>query len=176
MEERLFTKVDDVTISGQIDLQELTAEGVIITDYKFTSAWAVMQDKVEWEQQLNIYKWLVERVKKERVIGLRICALVRDFSRYDTREGYPNSPVHMVDIPMWDAVRTEEYIRERLNAHMDSKVNADFGESLPECSPEDRWMSETIYAVMRDGRKTADRKSTRLNSSHVRTSRMPSSA
>ena len=52
---------------------------------------------------------------------------------------------------------TEEYIRERLNAHRDSKVRADFGETLPECSPEDRWMSETIYAVMRDGRKTAIR-------------------
>lgn len=157
MEERLFTKVDGVTISGQIDLQEMTPTGVVITDYKFTSAWAVMQDKIEWEQQLNVYKWLVETVKKEKVAGLRICALVRDFSRHDTREGYPSAPVYMVDIPMWDAVKTETYVRERLEAHRDSRVNADFGEALPECSPEDRWMSETIYAVMRDGRKTAIR-------------------
>lgn len=157
MEERLFTQVDGVTISGQIDLQEVTPRGVIITDYKFTSAWAVMQDKIEWEQQLNIYKWLVETVKKEKVAGLRICALVRDFSRHDTREGYPDSPIHMVDIPMWDAVKTETYIRERLDLHRESRVNADFGETLPECSPEDRWMSDTIYAVMRDGRKTAIR-------------------
>ena len=36
-EERLFAKVDDVTISGAIDLQENTPEGVGIVDYKFTS-------------------------------------------------------------------------------------------------------------------------------------------
>ena len=43
-EERLFVNVDGVTISGAIDLQEETPEGVIITDYKFTSAWAFMQE------------------------------------------------------------------------------------------------------------------------------------
>ena len=54
-EERLFTEINGVTISGAIDLQQETDRGVIIIDYKFTSAWAVMQDKVEWEQQLNVY-------------------------------------------------------------------------------------------------------------------------
>ena len=62
MEERLFTSMDEMTISGQIDLQKETPEGIVIIDYKFTSAWAVMQDKLEWEKQLNVYKWLVETV------------------------------------------------------------------------------------------------------------------
>ena len=156
-EERLFTELDGITISGAIDLQEVTEDGIIITDYKFTSAWAVMNEKIEWEQQLNVYKLLVEWVKKEKVIGLRICALVRDFSRHDTREGYPASPIHMVDIPMWDNNKTIEYLKSRLEAHRDSKVAADFKDALPLCSPEERWMSETIYAVKRDGRKTAIR-------------------
>lgn len=157
-EERLFTNVDGVTISGAIDLQEETPDGVGIVDYKFTSAWAVMNTKIEWEQQLNVYKWLVETVKKKKVISLRICALIRDFSRHDVgREGYPLAPIHMVDIPMWDAVKTETYVRERLEMHRHSKMSADFGEALQECSPEERWMSETIYAVKREGRKTAIR-------------------
>ena len=157
-EERLFTEVDGVTISGAIDLQEETASGVGIVDYKFTSAWAVMNDKIEWEQQLNVYKWLVERVKKSPVKSLRICALIRDFNRHDIgRAGYPQSPIHMVEIPMWDAVKAETYIRERLEMHRNSKLAADFGEALPECSPEERWMSETTYAVKREGRKTAIR-------------------
>ena len=156
-EERLFTEVDGVVISGAIDLQEDAADGIGIVDYKFTSAWAVMNDKIEWEQQLNIYKWLVERVKKKPVKSLRICALIRDFSRHDDREGYPQSPIHMVDIPMWDAVKAETYVRERLEAHRTSKLSADFGEALQECSPEERWMSETTYAVKREGRKTAIR-------------------
>ena len=156
-EERIFTEVDGVTISGAIDLQHETPDGVILIDYKFTSAWAVMQDKEEWAQQLNIYKWLVETVKRKKVIGLQICAMVRDFSRHDTREGYPKAPVAMVDIPMWDSITTEAYVRERLEMHRNAKVAIDFGEEVQPCTPEERWFSETTYAVKRDGRKTAIR-------------------
>jgi hypothetical protein len=155
MEERLFTSMDEMTISGQIDLQKETPEGIVIIDYKFTSAWAVMQDKLEWEQQLNVYKWLVETVKKRKVVGLQICSFIRDFSRHENKEGYPEAPVHMIDVPIWDAVRTEKYVRERLDAHRDARVSADFGEELPLCSDEERWQRETVYAVKREGRKTA---------------------
>ena len=157
MEERLFHEVDGVTISGAIDLQHDAEGGVVIIDYKFTSAWAVMQEKEEWQQQLNVYKWLVEVVKRKKVVGLQICALVRDFNRHETKEGYPTSPIHMVDIPMWDSVKTESYVRERLELHRNAKVSADFGEDLPPCSDQDRWQSETTYAVKREGRKTAIR-------------------
>ena len=154
-EERLFINVDEIAISGQIDLQKETPDGIVIIDYKFTSAWAVMQDKVEWEQQLNVYKWLVEKVKKRKVAGLQICAFIRDFSRHEKKEGYPKAPIHMVDIPMWDAVKTETYVRDRLEQHRNAKMFQDFGEELPLCSDEDRWMRETVYAVKREGRKTA---------------------
>lgn len=156
-EERLFADVDGITISGAIDLQEEKDGGVIITDYKFTSAWAVMNDKPEWEQQLNVYKWLVETVKRRRVDALRICALIRDYSRHETKEGYPAAPIQMVDIPMWDAVKAETFVRHRLELHRDAKVAQDLGMPLPECSPEERWQSETTYAVKREGRKTAIR-------------------
>jgi hypothetical protein len=157
MEERLYKEMDGVTVSGAIDIQQETPEGVIIIDYKFTSAWAVMQEKEEWQQQLNVYKWLVETVKRKKVVGLKICALVRDFNRHETKEGYPKASIEMVDIPMWDSVKTEAYVRERLNLHRDAKVSADFGDELPACSDTDRWQSETIYAVKREGRKTAIR-------------------
>jgi len=157
MEERLYKEVDGVTVSEAIDIQQETPEGVVIIDYKFTSAWAVMQEKEEWQQQLNVYKWLVETVKRKKVVGLKICALVRDFNRHETKEGYPKASIEMVDIPMWDSVTTEAYVRERLNLHRDAKVSADFGDELPACSDTDRWQSETIYAVKREGRKTAIR-------------------
>lgn len=156
-EERLFIEMDGVKISGQIDLQQVTPAGIILTDYKFTSAWAVMQDKAEWEQQLNVYRYLVEKTKGTKVVGLKICAFVRDFSRHDHRENYPDSPVHMVDIPMWTMEKTEAYIKGRLDAHRDAKVEMDLGGSLPDCTPDERWMSETVYAVRREGRKTAIR-------------------
>lgn len=155
MEERLFVTVDDVTISGQIDLQKETPNGYEIIDYKFTSAWAVMQDKVEWEQQLNVYKWLVEKTTHRKVSKLQICALIRDFSRHERKEGYPSAPVHMVDVEMWDNERTQKYVEERLSMHRDAKMHADFGEELQPCSDEERWQRETVYAVKREGRKTA---------------------
>jgi hypothetical protein len=157
MEERLFAKIGEITVSGQIDLQEESKGGVVISDYKFTSAWAVMNDKIEWEQQLNVYRWLVETVKKRKVSGLRICALIRDFSRHEKREGYPDAPIHMIDIPMWDLEETQAFIEQRLEMHREAKVSHDFGDQLQECSPEERWMSETTYAVKREGRKTAIR-------------------
>ena len=156
-EERLFAEVDGVSISGAIDLQEEGEGGITIYDYKFTSAWAVMQEKEEWIQQLNIYKWLVETVKQRKVVGLKICAMVRDYSKHDMREAYPAAPICVVDIPLWDSVKTEMYIRERLEMHRESKMRADFEEDLQNCSNEERWMSETTFAVKREGRKTAIR-------------------
>mgnify|MGYP006277794109 CR=1 FL=1 len=156
-EERIFATINDVVVSGQIDLQSEEDHGVIITDYKFTSAWAVMNDKPEWEEQLNAYKWLVETVKQRKVSGLRICALIRDFNRHESREGYPAAPIQMIDIPMWDTVKAEVFIRNRLDLHRNAKVAADFGEPLPLCSDSERWMSETTFAVKREGRKTAIR-------------------
>ena len=156
-EERLFCEVDGVTISGQIDVQQETPEGVVIIDYKFTSAWAVMQDKVEWEEQLNVYAWLLQKVKGKPVAGLKICAMIRDFSRHDKREDYPDAPIHMLEIPLWDFEVTERFVKERLHQHQLSKMQMELGENLPQCSDAERWMSETVYAVKREGRKTAIR-------------------
>lgn len=157
-EERLYAEIEGQKISGQIDLQEVTPFGIILTDYKFTSAWAVMQeDKKEWVEQLNLYKWLVETVKGERVVGLRICAFIRDFSRHDTRPNYPEAPITMVDIPVWGKEQADAFVRQRLHAHTDSKYNRDFGIDQQPCTDDDRWMKETTYAVRKEGRKTAVR-------------------
>lgn len=154
-EERLFLEIDGVTISGAIDLQHNTPFGLEIIDYKMTSAWSVMREKAEWVQQLNIYKYLVEKVKGERVVSLKVCAFIRDFSRHDARDEYPKAPIHMVDLPVWSTEETEAYIKQRLEMHRNAKVAADLGDELQPCTDEERWTSETVYAVKREGRKTA---------------------
>lgn len=157
-EERLYAEIEGHKISGQIDLQEVTPFGIILTDYKFTSAWAVMQeDKKEWVEQLNLYKWLVETVKGQRVIGLRICAFIRDFSRHDKRDAYPEAPITMVDIPIWDKDKTDAFVHARLTAHEMSKFLDQVRVDQEPCTDEDRWMKETTYAVKKEGRKTAVR-------------------
>ena len=157
-EERLFTEVDGITISGAIDLQQYTADGVVIIDYKFVKAYSVMMNKIDWEVQLNIYKWLVESVKHTKVVGLQICAFVKDFNKFEaSKEGYPQAEAVMIDIPVWDSVKTEMYVRSRLEMHRNAKVAHDFGEELQPCTDEERWAKEPSYAVKREGRKTAIR-------------------
>ena len=156
-EERLYADIDGTTISGAIDIQERLPAGTIVWDYKVTSVWSVMNEKAEWVQQLNMYKWFVETVKKERVVGLKICAFLRDWSGNKTGENYPEASIVIVDIPLWTATEAEQFIRDRLNAHKEAKMVMDFGQELPPCSDKERWMSETTFAVKREGRKTAIR-------------------
>jgi len=158
-EERLYAEIDGVILSGAIDIQKVTPQGIEITDYKFTSAWSLRQDKFEWDAQQNIYAYLVRKVKKLPVTKVQICALVRDWSRREAaiKPSYPQSPIVVIDLKMWTNEETEKYIRERLNAHRDSKVSADWNEELPPCNEAERWSRDTQYAVRREGRKTAIR-------------------
>lgn len=158
-EERLHVEIDGVVLSGAIDLQKTTESGIVITDYKFTSAWAIRQDKFEWEAQQNIYAWLVSKAKNEKVVGVQICALIRDWSRREAavKADYPPAPIQVLELPLWPLEKTEAYIRERLEAHRNAKVADDWGDPLPECTEEERWIRTTQYAVKREGRKTAIR-------------------
>ena len=155
LEERIFCSLGGTTISGAIDVQQIEENGTTtIIDYKFTSAWSVMNAKVEWEQQLNIYKYLVETVKHQPVGALKICSFIRDFNRNDVRDGYPLAPIHMVDIPMWPNAKTEQFLLDRIRVHSESKVHMDFDGMLPDCTDAERWMRETTYAAKKkDGKR-----------------------
>lgn len=158
-EERLHIEIDDVVLSGAIDLQHEEGGEVVITDYKFTSAWALRQDKPEWEAQQNIYAWLVSKVKGRPVKSVRICALIRDWSRREAaiNPDYPQAPIQVIELSLWPLDKTESYVRERIELHREAKVRGDWNEDLPPCTQEDRWVRETKYAVKKEGRKTAVR-------------------
>jgi hypothetical protein len=63
----------------------------------------------------------------------------------------------MIDVPIWDSVKAETYVRTRLEMHREAKMAHDFGEDLQPCTDEERWAKETTYATKREGRKTAIR-------------------
>ena len=153
VEERLHTSFDGWDISGAIDLQEVEDDGIIINDYKVTSAWAVVNEKSEWGDQLNIYAWLVERVKKIPVKKVQIVAIIRDWSARDAvnREGYPPSPIAVIEYPLKTFTAREDYIAQRINAHNSAYFDMSTGSELPECSPEDMWEKPTTYALKKVG-------------------------
>ena len=159
IEQRIHAKVDGWDISGAIDLQENTPEGIIISDYKTTGAWAVMNEKDEWHQQLNVYAWLVDNVKNDKVIKLQIIAIIRDWSAKEAqnKEGYPQSPIVTIDIPLWTMDERLAYIKRRIKMHSDAQFNLDMGDPMPECGEKDMWEKPTTWALIKEGGVRAKR-------------------
>lgn len=157
VEQRLFQTIDGWTLSGAIDLQEIMPDGIVISDYKCTSTWSVMNDKMDWQRQLNIYAWLVESVKKVPVTALQIVAVLRDWSgrEAETREDYPQAPIVVVPVPLWPMEVREAYIRKRINSHSEALFAADTNGALPHCTPEDCWEKPTTYAIKKPANKRA---------------------
>lgn len=153
VEERLYAEFDGWNISGAIDLQIVTDDGIEINDYKNVGVWSVQNPKPEWEEQLNVYAWLVEKLKGAPITGLKIIAFLRDFSAREskTRANYPKSGVVAIDIPVWSMERREEYIRERIHAHSEARFAEETGAVLPPCTSAEMWEKDPVYAVKKEG-------------------------
>ena len=154
VEERLNIEFEGWKISGAIDLQELEPNGTMtISDYKVTGAWAVMNEKDDWHRQLNIYGWLVEKVKNVPVGKLQIIAIIRDWSARDaaSKEGYPPSPVATIDIPLWTFEEREAFITKRIYDHGTALFEMETDGEMPDCTPEEMWEKKTSYALKKDG-------------------------
>jgi len=170
VEQRLHAVLDGWSISGAIDLQTIEKDGSIsIDDYKTCGAWSVMNEKIEWEQQLNIYAWLVEHVKKVKVSRVGIVAIIRDWSRRDARikESYPDAPIKVIQIRLWPMEQREQFIRDRIAEHSNALLNQELGERLPECTPDQMWEKPTMYAVMKEGGKRAKSVHTSMNEAEL---------
>ena len=118
-EERLYADIDGWKLSGAIDQQEIDDDGINIIDYKVTSVWSVIYDKQAWHEQLNCYAHLVEMNKDKPVKSLKICAILRDWQQRDAKnkQNYPQAPIVLVDIPVWNFNERDVYVRSRVALH-----------------------------------------------------------
>jgi len=153
VEQRLHADVDGWHISGAVDLQIINDGKVDIRDYKTTSVWSVMNHKIEWEWQLNIYAWLVEHATEKPVNSLGIVAILRDWKSREvgTKEGYPESPITEVEIPLWDYAEREAFIKERIKLHSAAEFAMETDGELGDCTPQEMWEKPTKWAVMKIG-------------------------
>ena len=153
VEERLHTSVDGWAISGAIDLQIVNEDGTItVNDYKTVGAWSVMNEKIDWELQLNIYAWLVRKVKNTDVTDLAIVAIIRDWSRRDAaiKQGYPDAPVKVIPVQLWSYERQQEFIQQRIEIHSNALFDLDTGDELPHCTPDEMWEKPESFAVKKE--------------------------
>lgn len=153
VEERLHAEVDGWKISGAIDLQIINGDTIDIRDYKTVSAWSVMNEKIEWEHQLNIYAWLVETVKKTKVGSLGIVAIIRDWSRREAARNpdYPQAPVKEIPINLWGMLERKKLITDRISAHAACEFEIETDGDLPDCTSEEMWEKPTVWAVKKLG-------------------------
>ena len=152
VEERIFTEHEGWKLSGAIDLQEVEEDGIVLSDYKVTGAWSVMNEKQDWHNQLNVYAWLVEKVKKQPVKRLQIIAIVRDWAARDiVKEGYPLSPIATIDIPLWPMEQREAYINDRIHLHSAAYFESETEGEMAECTADEMWEKPEKFAVKKEG-------------------------
>lgn len=159
LEERLYADLGAWTISGAVDVQRFRDGGVDILDYKVVKAYSVMNEKIEWEQQLNCYAWLVHNTKNLPIHSLAIVAIVRDWSAREAQRSadYPQAPVVVVPINRWSFAQQTDYISERLRLHQEAYAAVNLGGPVHPCTPAEMWEKPTCWALMKEGRKSAVR-------------------
>lgn len=166
VELKLEVPYAEYTISGIIDLMTYRAdiEGWDLYDYKVTSAYSAMQEKEDWEIQVNLYRWMAERMGY-RVGDLGIIIVCRDWTawRSKTEENYPKTPVLKIPINKWSDEVVLEYLNERLSVHAGARTNHVMDGTLTDCTPVERWERAKSYAISLSGGRSVYRRFSTFN-------------
>lgn len=162
-EERIFYKDEGsgLTLSGAIDIQEHNEDGTLsLIDWKTTSTWTILYNNTEsWEKQLNLYALFIEKTKGVKIRDITVVALLRDWSRAKivTDSKYPPQPIIEVPIKLWSLFDREQYLLDRVDAHMNAQFDLEVGDDVAECTDEERWYRPGKVAVMKGKNKKATR-------------------
>lgn len=152
-ERRLTMTILGKTISGGMD-RFCNKEG-LLSDYKLTTAWKFKDHKlpVDMEIQQNCYVHLL-RVNAIEVKQSEIVGILRDWSKLEARRSasYPQAQVMRIPVPIWPEAKIIAYLEGRVALHVAAREGKFEG-----CTPEERWARPDVYAVMKEGRKTAVR-------------------
>ena len=153
-EKRLFSIIDEWTISGQTD--RLLFDDGILQDWKTSTVdgynYKENEGFLEWEQQLNIYSYLWrENYPSLELKSLEAVVILFGWSpsKKSRNPFYPPTPIVKVNIPMWSQEQAYSWIKERVAKHKDAL------DTLPLCSPDDRWHRGEKWAVMSSKRTRA---------------------
>lgn len=151
-EEKLEITERELTVVGKFD--RLTRDNALV-DFKFTSAWSFVfkqkdqwQNEVtEWEKQLNVYDWLLQKQKGQRADKLVVAGILRDWSKKKAKQSdYPDIPFGALEVPHWNFEQQDGYVQARITQHL-SDIEA--------CGSEGRWAKDDEWAVKKKGNKNA---------------------
>ena len=145
-EKRFVSEVGGKMVSAQIDILEVSTRTLV--DLKTTSAWQIVNKNFKkYEQQLNIQAYLANQAHWG-IRKLQALVICRDWSKARSAEpNYPNTPIQLIDLPMWGDEEQLSFIIERLALH--------YSDEPKTCSDEERWAKPATWAVKKKGRKSA---------------------
>ena len=159
-EKRLYREIDGWVLSGQVDQYEIKDNALRITDYKVTSVWSVIFNKQEWVNQLNVYAYLLEMEEQIPVNSIQICAILRDWNRREAslRPDYPQTPIAIVDIPLWSLEERTAYVEDRIALHQNARQLFDLNDGMVLCTKDEMWSKPDVYAVKKPSNKKAKKR------------------
>lgn len=130
------------------------AKGVL-SDFKVTSVFSfLLGQKEEWTQQVNLNAMLWRHDGFEVNRG-QIVAILRDWQATKAKidPTYPQCPIHIVNIPLWDQDACIAFASRRIKIHQEAAKLAD--DKITGCSEDERWRRGDAWAVMKVGNKKA---------------------
>jgi len=157
-EERLSTEVNGTKITGQIDyqkykLEEYVDQGITvdIKDVKTCATYKIIKgDYRDWENQLNVYAYLVRKAKGKKVNSLAVIAFMKDWK---LKPDNPPCAAQEIPIKLWPNKEQDEYVEDRVRKHTSASP-----EYLPLCTNEERWIRDPrLFAVHKNKNSRAER-------------------
>ena len=144
-ERRLTATVDDVRIAGRFDA---LYNREVLYDIKVTKVYKYMKgDYIEWEQQLNIYDWMLSK-DGIKVKSLKIYMVLLDWNVGKSwKAGYPKSNIIILDLPKWTFTQQESFLKKCVSLWKNSKSNDQA--ALPLCTQEERWAGSSTWKLYR---------------------------
>lgn len=140
LEQRTEKAINDFIITGKYDLVWFGR----LSDIKSTSTYTYEKKTKDQDfiLQGSIYRWLNPDKITDDFVNIEY--IFTDWNERNlAKDGYPQSPVLQVSLPLMSLKDTENYIVSKLNALVEGLMLQDV--DLPRCSEHDLWITEEVW-------------------------------
>jgi len=157
---RVEMELSGIKISGDPDHYD--ASEMLIRDYKTTSTYSWIYDskKDSYEKQVNCYAMLYRSIgfeveKGESVMIFTDWNKSKFLNENAKNPGSYPKPVETLEIPIWTFDEQVKFFSEIVDQLEMNDIFSD--DQLPECTPEEKWIKETVWKVWKDKNKIASK-------------------
>ncbi len=145
-ERRMLNVINGKRIAGRFDILQ---NNNTILDIKVTRVWKYLfGGKDEWEQQLNVYRWMLHQ-DGFNIKRLRVMMVLLDWSKVQTWHDpkYPKSRIQFIEIDKWPLQQVEDYMKGRVDEYVKNENVPD--NALPKCTEAERWSNAPVFKLYR---------------------------